>query len=217
MRQVLCNRLPCYCFSFIDPRSYQRFNISDNVTVSQLKERLVSLKKYQYVLLARPRSKWNKSGLYHVERRTHRHGSGWRCWVENKAFFEQILISNVHSFGWALLWLDHWKLFCLPNETHWGACSWIKPALVYELAYEHPLLLHLSLILAGGHILFGVLVFLWQGWDAITGDGDERNHSSLFSLLSKIVVLGRQPLAIIAAAGSGICLSCSWFTQVSVP
>lgn len=74
-------------------------NDSDNVIVSQLKEKLVSLKKYQYVLLVRLQSKWNKRGLHHVERRTHRHGFGWRWWVENKAFFEQILISNVHSLA----------------------------------------------------------------------------------------------------------------------
>lgn len=78
---------------------YYALSNSDNVMVSQLKEKLVSLKKYQYVLLVRPQSKWNKSGLHHVERRTHRHGFGWRCWVENKAFFEQILISNVHSLA----------------------------------------------------------------------------------------------------------------------
>lgn len=67
--------------------------------VSKVKEKLVSLKKYQYVLWVRPQSKWNKSGLHHVQRHTHRHGFGWRWWVENKAFFEQILISNVHSLA----------------------------------------------------------------------------------------------------------------------
>lgn len=72
---------------------------SDNVIVSQQKEKLVSLKKYQYVLLVRPQSKWNKSCLHHVERRAHRHGFGWRWWVENKAFFEQILISNIHGLA----------------------------------------------------------------------------------------------------------------------
>lgn len=72
---------------------------SDNVIVSQQKEKLVSLKKYQYVLLVRLQSKWNKSCLHHVERRTHRHGFGWRWWVENKAFFEQILISNIHGLA----------------------------------------------------------------------------------------------------------------------
>ena len=71
----------------------------DNAIGSQLKEKLVSSKKYQYVLLVRSESKWNKSGLHHVERRTHRHGFGWGWWVENKAFFEQILISNVHSLA----------------------------------------------------------------------------------------------------------------------
>lgn len=54
--------------------------------------------------LVRLRSKWNTSSLHYVERRMHRHGFGWRWWVENKAFFEHILISNIH--GLALFFYD---------------------------------------------------------------------------------------------------------------
>lgn len=44
-------------------------------------------------------SKQNKSSPHRVERRTHRHGFGWRWWVENKGFFEHILISNIHGLA----------------------------------------------------------------------------------------------------------------------
>lgn len=69
----------------------------------------------------------------------------------------------------------------------------------------------------GAHILCGWLGFHWQDREAIAGDRDEGNLSPLFSFISKIVVLGSQPLPIIAETGSDICLSCSWFSSVSAP
>ena len=196
---------------------------ADNVVVSQLKEKLVSLKKYQYVLLVGPRSNWNKSSLHHVGRRTHRHGFGWRWWVENKAFFERILISNVHSLAAFFYdWTTESLFVCLMKHIE-GYVPELNRVCLCVGAHAskrvclHPFNLHVSVIWVGAHILFGVLGFHWQQYEAVAGDTDERNPSALFSLLSKIVVLGRQPLPIIAETGSGICLSCLWFTTVSVP
>lgn len=61
---------------------------SDKVIVSQLKEKLVSLKKYQYVLLVKLQSKWNKRGLHHEETYT----QTW-VWME--------MVSGKQGFLWA--------------------------------------------------------------------------------------------------------------------
>jgi len=78
---------------------------------------------------------------------------------------------------------------------------------VLEYLLLGPFPLHVSVILVGPYLLFGILVFHWHEQETIAADRDERNRSALFSLLCKIVVLGRQPLPLIAEAGSGICPS----------
>lgn len=69
-------------------------------------------------LSVRLQSKWNTSSLDYAGRRMHRHGFGWRWWVENKAFFEHILISNIQDL--ALFFYD-WtteRLFvCIMKHT----------------------------------------------------------------------------------------------------
>ena len=128
--------------------------------------------------------------------------------MENKAFFEQILISNVHSLAAFFYdWTTESLFVCLMKhiEGYVPELNWV---FVCVRVCLHPFHLHVSVIWVGAHILFGVLDCHWQQYEAVAGDRDERNPRALFSLLSKIVVLGRQPLPIIAETGSGICLSC---------
>lgn len=168
-------------------------------------------------------SKWNTSSFGYAKRHMHRHGFGWRWWVENKAFFEHILISNIH--GLALFFYD-WStesLFvCVMKhiEGHVPESALLcVHACVRTLTAMCACIYFICKYLAwvGAHILFGWLGFHWQDRGAVAGERDEGNLSALFSFISKIVVLGRQPLPIIAETGSDICLSCSWFSSVSAP
>ena len=132
--------------------------------------------------------------------------------MENKAFFEQILISNVHSLAAFFYdWTTESLFVCLMKHIE-GYVPELNSCLCTSAPCERVCLrlfhLHVSVKWVGAqHSFFGVLEFHWQGYDAVAGDRDERNPSALFSLLSKIVVLVRQPLPIIAETGSGICLS----------
>lgn len=89
--------------------------------------------------------------------------------MENKAFFEQILISNVHSLaGFFYDWTTESLFVCLMKHIE-GYVPELNCVCVYVCLhasmhmYLHPFHLHVSVIWVGAHILFGVLEFHWQG------------------------------------------------------
>ncbi len=134
--------------------------------------------------------------------------------MENKAFFEQILISNVHSLAAFFYdWTTESLFVCLMKhiEGYVPKLNWVclcVRAHSRTRVCSRPFHLHVSVIRASAHILLGVLELHWQGYEARAGDGDERKLWRFVFSSSKTVVLGRRPLPIITETGSGICLSC---------
>lgn len=143
--------------------------------------------------------------------------------MENKAFFEHILISNIHGLALFFYYWTTERLFVCAIKHIEGhvpeAALVCVHACVHTLAALCACIYFICKYLASvrAHILFGWLGFCWQDREAVAGDRDEGNLSALFSFISKIVVLGRQPLPIIAETGSDICLSHSWFSSVFAP
>ncbi len=89
--------------------------------------------------------------------------------MENKAFFEQILISNVHSLAAFFYdWTTESLFVCLMKHIE-GYVPELNCVCVcvHAQARKHvclrPFHLHVSVKWVGAHILFGVLEFHWQG------------------------------------------------------
>lgn len=134
------------------------------------------MKQYQYVLMVRAQSKGNKSSLHHVERRTHRHGfgRGWR--LENKGFFDPILISNVHSlaaffYDWAteslfVSLMKHIEGY-VPDLNYVCVCTCFHFICMYLLFWW------------ARTFFFGILDFHWQGYGAIASEAEMKEVPAL--------------------------------------
>lgn len=91
--------------------------------------------------------------------------------MENKAFFEQILISNVHSLAAFFYdWTTESLFVCLMKHIEGYVpelnCVFLCVCVCAHTCQNmclHPSYLQVSVIWVGAHILFGVLEFHWQG------------------------------------------------------
>lgn len=73
--------------------------------------------------------------------------------MENKAFFEQILISNIHGLAAFFYdWTTGSLFVCVMKhiEGHVPKLKWVCVCVC-----SHPFHLHVSVIWVGAHILFG--------------------------------------------------------------